>query len=348
MEFHLPSRTWWAPQKKLNDLSETLDELVDKDNPENARAFTVNQFERGLGILENFSQLSLIGRTLLLVPVAEMAFYLARFWKENFKKPSLQTEYCTLSAYARLNILRLRALLVISPTFPLPMEDPRTLSLTSTGADIALFSDASGKPKEITDPNYAPTCLGVYWPATEAGKKSRAYSFPLPYSFLAGYAISKGQGKSRKVLDQTVLLELLPVIAIILQHPAEFKGKTVMLSTDNQTTVNLYQTCSAKKVYTAYFLECLFFIIGTLDIKLFMKWRRRRSTQAMCAADDLTHGRLTNPGPEVDCRVLQLPPPLHKVVHGTLSYHSHCLDTLRSEVMNYLSDIFPGIKFPFC
>ena len=348
VEFDLPSRTWWAPQKKLNDLSQTLEDLVDMHNPANTKAFTVNTFEKCVGILDNFGLLSRVGRVLMLVPLAEMAFHLERFHKENVMKPERQTEYCTLSLHARTNILMFRALLVISPKFPLPMEDPRHFRQVSGAADFTIFTDASGKPKLITDPAYKATCLGAYWPATLANPTSRAYSFVLPYSFLVGRAISRGNGRQRCVMDQTALLELMPIIALILQHPRLFRGKSVTVIVDNQTTVNLFTACTAKKVYTAFFMECLFFVMGALNINLVMKWRRRRSTAAMVIADELTHGGSAAAGPEVVFQLLPLPPPLYKVVHATTSYHSHTLDTLRNEVRNYLQTQLGNVTFPFC
>ena len=149
-------------------------------------------------------------------------------------------------------------------------------------------------------------------------------------------------------MDQTTLLELLPIMAVILQHPALFRGKTLTAIVDNQTTVNLYTACTAKKVYTAFFMECLYFITGALDINLVLKWRRRRSTAAMIIADELTHGRPGPAGPEVVFQLLPLPPPLYKVIHTTNAYHSHTLDTLRDEVKSYLQSQLANVVFPFC
>ena len=57
----LPSRTWSVPLMKLEDMSQSLDDIVDKTDPLKPKAFSVNQFERCIGILESFSRLSAIG-----------------------------------------------------------------------------------------------------------------------------------------------------------------------------------------------------------------------------------------------------------------------------------------------
>ena len=144
----------------------SLDEIVDKNNPARPVAFTVNTFERCLGILDSFANNSAIAKSLLLVPKAEMSFYLKRFHDQNLLRPERQTEYCTLSAYARHNILAVRALLVISPDYHLPLEDTRRPAATGSAAvtDV-LYTDTSGLPKLATDKDYRGTCLGAYLPA---------------------------------------------------------------------------------------------------------------------------------------------------------------------------------------
>ena len=346
VEFDLRTFTWYVPQKKINDMSQTLDEMVDKFCPARPIAFTVNVFERAMGILENFAQMSKIGRTLLLVAKAEMSYHLERFHQQNHLKPARQEQYCVLSEYARKNILQFRALLVISPEFHLPLEDPSAKLRRAGGAHIVLYTDASGKPKERTDPAYTPTCLGSFWPAKGANKTSRALAFVMPYSFLRGPTISKGKGGQRFVMDQTVLLELLPAFATILQFPDLFRHRVVTVFSDNQVTVDLFMNNTATKAYTAYFLEAFQFMLMALDIKLVMRWKRRRSTYPMAMSDDCTHAQFAHAMPGTSCQILQLPPPLFKVIHGTVSYHSHLLDTLRDEVRVYLEGLFPDLVFP--
>ena len=349
IEFNLADRSWWAPQKKLNDLSASLDGIINKQNPAKPIAFSVNEMQKCLGILENFSHLTRLGKTLMLVPAAEEAFYLSKFHEENDLAPQKQTKLCTFSAHSRTNLLLFRALLVISPAHPLKLENPDLPQQVHCGCDITLFSDASGIPKtlsETSNNSYKPTCGGIYWPGHGRNQRPLAVSFVMPYSFLVGKAMDDGSGKHRYIQDQTVLLELIPVCAVLLQFPERFIRKSVVLHTDNLTAVNLFNNCWAKKIYTAYIIEAINIITATLETKLVLKWCRRRSSYPMEVADDLTHGDFSAARPETDCQLLSLPAPLFEVVHATTSYHAHTFNLLRGNIKSYLLSKFPHLQYP--
>ena len=349
LEFDLPTRSWFAPVRKLEDLSQSLDEIVDKTDPARPVAFTVNSFERCLGILDSFANNSAIAKSLLLVPKAEMSFYLKRFHDQNLIRPEKQTEYCTLSAYARNNILAVRALLVISPEYHLPLEDIRRPAATGSAAvtDL-LYTDTSGLPKLAQDQNYTGTCLGAYLPATIDKPTARAWAFVLPFSFLISRIANDGVSDQKYVCDDTTFLELLPPLAVLLHSPLEFKNRSIMVCVDNQTSVHLFQKCKAKARYTAFALEVLRFTLRALNCDMKLVWRRRRSSYPMIVADDLTHHdfRSVERG-NTECQILSLPPPLFEVIHGTSDFKTHRFDELREITRTYLSQVVPDIIFPW-
>lgn len=344
----LPSRTWSVPLMKLEDMSQSLDDIVDKTDPLKPKAFSVNQFERCIGILESFSRLSAIGRNLLLVPRAEMAWHLARFHEQNYIRPEKQTEYCSLTHFAKVNILQFCALLMISPQHGLPFEDTRRAHQNQGAVDFVWYSDASGLPKSIAaGGKYKPTCLGLYVPANISYPVAQALSFPLPYSFLVSKTIGDGKGEQKFVCDQMLFLELLPALCGLLHSPAKYRRKSILLYTDNQATAYMFNNCQARQAYTAYVLEALNFVLGALGSSLVMKWKRRRSDFPTEVADDLTHADFSRLDNTVNCQIVSVPGPLFKVIHHTTSHSNHLFHKLKEEIKVYLSNLFADIVFPW-
>ena len=174
---------------KRRDLAETVDEIVDPRNPAVVKPATINTVQRVIGLLANFAQLSALCRSLLLVPRAEMNDFQAHLHHEISTKGASadhQTKCCVFSLHSRKNIIFVRAILLESITHHLPMEYPRGRGVYQGGADLVLFTDASGRPQEFSDPNWRPTCLGVFSPASIYSPTTELTCFLLPYSFLTG------------------------------------------------------------------------------------------------------------------------------------------------------------------
>ena len=339
----LPSRSWSISEVKRRDLSETVELMINPANIYETKPVTINTCQRVLGILDSLARLSKLGRALMLVPKAEQNYFLEQLNEENNPKKfpkSNQTACCVLSLHARKNIAFFLAILLQSETIPLPMEDFSINSRHDVGANITLFTDASGKPKLITDPDYQPTCLGVYRPQTTQDKHSTVRAFILPHSFLMG------RDQYGHVYNDMALLEILPLFAEFLRAPAEYRGKTVSVYTDNQSTVLIFRKTKCKKIYLAYFLEALSFLLSALQIELTIKWLRRRSCFAAELADDATHAVFDNVEPGTICTRHALPAPLQEVMLETTSYHNHTLGKLRSRIKTYLLDIIPDLSFP--
>ena len=135
-------------------------------------------------------------------------------------------------------------------------------------------------------------------------------------------------------------------MAELLHAPGKYRGKRLTVYTDNTATVAMYQGQKSKKLYMAFFLESLNYILAALQCQLTMKWLKRRSCYGAELSDDATHANFENALPDVNCMRLSLPPPLQDTLMSTTAYHSHTLGDLRRKVKSYLLDVCPGIVFP--
>ena len=340
IEFHLPTRTWHVPEMKRNDLSECLDQIVDKNDLRMIVPATLNSLQQVVGLLQSFARLNTFGKVLMLVVNAETNYFLEKLSSENELTPEQQTKCTTLSLHAKTNILVFRAMLMESHNHPLALEDGRIEGRRTMSSDILLYTDASGKPKEWTEADYAPTCLGVYQPQTIHNHQARAISFTMPYSFLTG------TDQYGPVYNNTALLELLPVFATILHEPHKFKNKTVIVFTDNQATVTTFTKINAKKLYLAHFLEALYLTTAALKCNLCFNWKRRRSTIPMAIADDLTHSNFKGCTKDTKQLRLRLPAPLERALLTTTNYPNNTLGNLRKHIKTYLLNKLPEITFP--
>ena len=340
IEFDLPTRTWHVPEMKRNDLSQCLEQVVDMTDVRKIVPATLNGMQQVIGLLQSFAKMSQFGKVLLLVVNAEANYYLKKLAAQNDIPPEQQTKMITMSIYAKSNILAFRAMLIESHNYPLPLENDNEPKLGTLAADIVLYTDASGQPKDWTDKEYSPTCLGIFQPRTLRNNKARATCFVLPHSFLIGW------DQYGPVFNNMSLLELLPSLALILTDPHKFRNKTVIVFTDNDSTVTVFRKINAKKLYLAHFLEVYYMTLAALNCKLSFQWKRRRSTRPMIIADDLTHCNFKNCPPATNERKQRLPAPLETALLSTTSYPSHTLHLLRRNTKLYLKNKLPNITFP--
>ena len=96
----------------------------------------------------------------------------------------------------------------------------------------------------------------------------------------------------------------------------------------------------------AFILESLIYVTAALNIRLSMKWLRRRSSFPMALADDATHADTSQAEPGTLCTRQHLPAPLHYVLSNTTSFASHSLALLRKSVKQYLLQLIPSLQFP--
>ena len=135
-------------------------------------------------------------------------------------------------------------------------------------------------------------------------------------------------------------------MAELLSDPNKYRGKRVVVYTDNQSTVTMFQGQKSKKLYMAFFLESLYFILAALSCNLVMKWHKRRSSYPAELSDDATHANFSNALPGTVCARHSLPQPLQETLMTTTAYHSHTLGQLRKKVKLYLLEKCPGVLFP--
>ena len=331
-------------------MSETLDLMVDTADYKKPIPVTINTLQRVIGLLVSLARHSKLGKSLMFVPVAEHNYFLEKLAAENDPKNvkiSQQTKCCVLSLYARRNILLWRSMLLSSHIARLPMEDDRTNSRVGGGAHYTLFTDASGRPQRVMNnwgeinKDYKPTCLGIFTPRTVSSSYSTLRSFIIPYNFLMG------RDQYGPVFYNMAFLELLPIAAELLRDPEMYMEKTVHVYLDNQAAVIMFREQKAKKLYCAYLLEILNYILSALKTQLKIKWLPRRSSLPAELADDATHAVFENVGPDTRCTRHSLPGPLEKLVTSTVSYSTHTFGDLRKNIRKYLSDIIPGLSFPY-
>ena len=141
-------------------------------------------------------------------------------------------------------------------------------------------------------------------------------------------------------------MELLPVLAELLHDPARYRRRSLTVYSDNNSTVMAYMNQKAKKLYMCFALESLNFVTAALQVTLYFKWLRRRSSVPMSLADDATHSDFSHVEPGTRCARHSLPPPLQEVLLTTTSYMSHTLDQLRPKIKRYLLSIIPDLNFP--
>ena len=186
VDLNLPDRTWFVSEVKRRDLSETVDEAIDPADYKRPIPINSNQLQRLVGLLTSFARLFSLGKSLMMVPVAEHNYFLEKLNHENEWPPHKQSKSVTFSLHARKNILFLRAILLESGTVRIPMEDDRSHTWKNGGAHIVVFTDASGKPKDVNEKDYAPTCLGLYRPRQLSTSQCELRCWVIPYCFLVG------------------------------------------------------------------------------------------------------------------------------------------------------------------
>ena len=336
----LKNRTWRISEEKMNHVSEVIDMAADPKQSWKIVLMTLKEVQQVVGLLLDFAKLSHLLKTLCLVPAAERNFWTEEFSQENRLRSECQSRLCWFSHHARKNILFIRAILLSTNHCPLPMEISNYRRRPQAGAQVVLYCDASGEPKEVVDGKYYPTCLGSYRPATVRCSVSTLKAFVLPYSWLVS------TDRRGKVYFHTAMLELMPLLCELLDEPDFYYGKSIRMFTDNQATVAIFENQNPAGLYTAFMLETVNLVIMALNVRVKISWLPRRSSYPMNLADDATHATMRHAKPGVKCTRQHLPPPLYNVLHSAQSYPLHDLDRLRREVKKYLLLKFPRAQFP--
>ena len=337
---HLPSRSWSVSQMKMNHISEVFSQVVDVQAVFLPVLATLKDTQEVAGLVTDFSKSSQLIRTLAMLVNAERNEFTVRFSSENIKDKQDQSKLCLFSFHARKNLTLIRAILLNTDICPLPMEMSGARFLKGGAADFSFYCDASGKPKEIADGAYAPTCLGSYRPRTVSHRTATLKSFILPYDWLTSY------DKHGQVYHHTSLLELLPVLCELLDQPQLYQGRVLHFLTDNQATAAIFRRQNPASESTAYILEAINLTEMALGCRIKMSWQRRRSSYGMVLADDATHADHSSADSSIKCTRQSLPVPLFNVLHQPGHNLSHQLHHLRKQIKLYLRDICPSAQFP--
>ena len=228
----------------------------------------------------------------------EKARFEKQFPEENEKQEAQQVKISFLSLRCRRDLRFIRSVLASIQKHPIPLESySRQPKLT---AGILVYGDASGKTDDLEDP----AALGIYIP-----QQHRISALALSYILPIFWLLAKDGVSVNK--DNTVLLEILSLLTLLVEFPFLFQNQSVIFVTDSMAFSQLYKKLWAKSESTAYVLRTLNFITQSLNISLDVVWRRRRSNKFTRIADDLTHSNFKNIHSSVKSRrVSTLPEPI--------------------------------------
>ena len=187
---------------------------------------------------------------------------------------------------------------------PQPLTDPRPFCPIS--AEITVFCDASGDTSREA-------YLGLLVNESPINPMDLALSYRLPRSFLEAWD-EKGPNK-----NNTMLLELLCPITLLVEWGPLLRGRTVIFITDSLNLAILVEKGRVPKgANTCFALQALYELAQQMSIRMSIQWRRRKSCTWTTAADDLSHAdfhklpfHLMN---NTKYQIMELPKPIQRTL----------------------------------
>ena len=288
---------WTVAEGKIADILRQIDQATDQH-------MTLKQFQRVQGKLADLAKLSPLIKARNMVISRELAEASKQYGAENEWNEQLQTKGCRLTERAKLDLTFLRALVAKLRQHPQPLTDPRPFCPIS--AEITVFCDASG---DTTREAY----LGLLVNESPINPMDLALSYRLPRSFLEAWD-EKGPNK-----NNTMLLELLCPITLLVEWGPLLRGRTVIFITDSLNLAILVEKGRVPKgANTCFALQALYELAQQMGIRMSIQWRRRKSCTWTTAADDLSHAdfhklpfHLMN---NTKYQIMELPKPIQRTL----------------------------------
>ena len=288
---------WTVAEGKIADILRQIDQATDQH-------MTLKQFQRVQGKLADLAKLSPLIKARNMVISRELAEASKQYGAENEWNEQLQTKGCRLTERAKLDLTFLRALVAKLRQHPQPLIDPRPFCPIS--AEITVFCDASGDTAREA-------YLGLLVNESPINPMDLALSYRLPRSFLEAWD-EKGPNK-----NNTMLLELLCPITLLVEWGPLLRGRTVIFITDSLNLAILVEKGRVPKgANTCFALQALYELAQQMGIRMSIQWRRRKSCTWTTAADDLSHAdfhklpfHLMN---NTKYQIMELPKPIQRTL----------------------------------
>ena len=218
--------TWSIALGKVQDILRQIDKILDPSDHTKQYPTTLKTFQRVQGKLADLAKLSTHIRSNLMIISQELAWAVSKWPQENDLPESRQTTRRWLSDRAARDLLYLRAIVAQLPHHHLPLQDPRKPRPVS--ADLVIFCDASG----ITT---STAYCGILITRGPLHPYDLALAYEIPNAFL------NAQDEKNLNCYNTILLELLSILAVVLEFGPLLQHRKILFVTDCLNLVTIVQ-----------------------------------------------------------------------------------------------------------
>ena len=320
------TKTWSIAQTKIDDFLRQADKLMNPLTLQEVRKTTLTTLQKVQGKLADMAKLSPFLATKNMVISAELNQAVSDFNSENYKHEKDQQQRSWLTPRAKQDLQYLRAVVAQLRNFPCPMSDPRRYQPVS--AQVLIYCDASGT---LSEPAYC----GVLITRGSLHAQDIALAYEIPHSFLNTFDTKKKCNAAN-----SMLLELLCLLATVVDLGPELSGRSVMFITDSLTLATIWDNGRVPDSPNVNFvLQTLQEAAMEVQTSLRVKWRPRRSCTWTRAADDLSHAHFhklpRHMMPGVICSKLTMPQPIRTSLLLAALHPHQGLPTLRDAVIGY-------------
>ena len=297
-------KTWTISSNKINDVLRQIDMLIDPSEPLTDKPNTMKALQRVEGKFADFGKLSSFIKVKLMMVSFAKNRATSLYESENELPESKQSKQVWLSPQAKKDLRYLRAIAARLETHRLPLEDPRPDN--SISAEVVVFCDASG---DINNPAYC----GVLITRGSLCSHDIALSYLLPLVFLTT------KDETNFNYHNSILLELLSILATVIELGPVLTGRTILFVTDSLSLVRVMQKRRVPKGRNAaHALQTLWETALEAQITVRVKWKRRNSCSWTTAADALSHANFEalpkRKMPGLTCHKLQFPRPVFETL----------------------------------
>ena len=320
------TRTWTVAQSKIDDFLRQADKLMNPTDLQETRPATLTTLQKVQGKLADMSKLNPFLATKLMIISGELNKAVSDFAWENDLHEKDQKPRQWLSGRAKQDLQYLRAIVAQLRNHPLPMADPRKYQPIS--AQILIYCDASGILGEKA-------YCGVLVTRGSLHPQDIALAYEIPHCFLEAFDMERKCNAAN-----SMLLELLSLLATVTDLGPELTGKTVMFVTDSLSLTWIMDNGRVpNSPNVGYALQALLEAAREIQTTIKVKWKARRSCTWTSAADDLSHAHFfklpRDKMPGVICKELKLPPPLLGSLLQAALQPDQGLADLRDNIKNH-------------
>ena len=320
------TRTWTIAQTKIDDFLRQADKLMNPTTLQEVRKTTLTTLQKVQGKIADMAKLSPFLATKNMVISAELNQAVSNFNSENYEHEKNQQHRSWLTPRAKQDLQYLRAVVAQLRNFPFPMTDPRRYQPIS--AQVTVYCDASGA---LSEKAYC----GVLITRGSLHPQDIALAYEIPHSFLDTFDTMKKCNASN-----SMLLELLCLLATVVDLGPELTGRSIMFITDSLTLTTIMDNERVPDSPNVNFaLQTLKEAAFEIQTSLRVKWKPRRSCTWTKAADDLSHAHFhklpKNMMPGVACSKLPLPQPILTSLLQAAMHPHQGLPTLRDAVIKH-------------